>query len=177
MEDMKKLVEKYKRELMEYSRQAPKPEKLSFPEMLPEEPPAQGVQEIPEHRDTQPQSSEPPKPRIIGYSDDQRALNDLEKYFSDIINTAPPADGNPEASETSDRSGELPEQELPQSDRPEGVQTDDFNSLPPQFTDNPPQIAETNEEPPVENNTPSNELEREQPSQFPREGETSELCR
>ena len=47
MEDMKKLVEKYKRELMEYSRQAPKPEKLSFPEMLPEEPPAQGVQEIP----------------------------------------------------------------------------------------------------------------------------------
>ena len=32
MEDMKKLVEKYKRELMEYSRQAPKPEKLSFPE-------------------------------------------------------------------------------------------------------------------------------------------------
>lgn len=46
MEDMKKLVEKYKRELMEYSRQAPKPEKLSFPEMLPEEPPAQGVQEI-----------------------------------------------------------------------------------------------------------------------------------
>ena len=89
MEDMKKLVEKYKRELMEYSRQAPKPEKLSFPEMLPEEPPAQGVQEIPEHRDTQPQSSEPPKPRIIGYSDDQRALNDLEKYFSDIINTAP----------------------------------------------------------------------------------------
>lgn len=104
MEDMKKLVEKYKRELMEYSRQAPKPEKLSFPEMLPEEPPAQGVQEIPEHRDTQPQSSEPPKPRIIGYSDDQRALNDLEKYFSDIINTAPPSDGNPEASETSDRS-------------------------------------------------------------------------
>ena len=91
MEDMKKLVEKYKRELMEYSRQAPKPEKLSFPEMLPEEPPAQGVQEIPEHRDTQPQSSEPPKPRIIGYSDDQRALNDLEKYFSDIINTAPAA--------------------------------------------------------------------------------------
>lgn len=173
MEDMKKLVEKYKRELMEYSRQAPKPEKLSFPEMLPEEPPAQGVQEILEHRDTQPQFSEPPKPRIIGYSDDQRALNDLEKYFSDIINTAPPADGNPEASETSDRSGELPEQELPQSDRPEGVQTDDFNSLPPQFTDNPPQIAETNEEPPVENNTPSNELEREQPSQFPREGENT----
>ena len=150
MEDMKKLVEKYKRELMEYSRQAPKPEKLSFPEMLPEEPPAQGVQEIPEHRDTQPQFSEPPKPRIIGYSDDQRALNDLEKYFSDIINTAPPSDGNPEASETSD-----------------------FNSLPPQFTDNPPQIAETNEEPPVENNTPSNELEREQPSQFPREGENT----
>lgn len=173
MEDMKKLVEKYKRELMEYSRQAPKPEKLSFPEMLPEKPPAQGVQEIPEHRDTQPQSSEPPKPRIIGYSDDQRALNDLEKYFSDIINTAPAADGNPEASETSDRSGELPEQELPQSDRPEGVQTDDFNSLPPQFTDNPPQIAETNEEPPMESNTPSNELEREQPSQFPREGENT----
>lgn len=172
---------------MEYSRQAPKPEKLSFPEMLPEEPPAQGVQEIPEHRDTQPQSSEPPKPRIIGYSDDQRALNDLEKYFSDIINTAPPADGNPEASETSDRSVELPEQELPQSDRPEGVQTDDFNSLPPQFTDNPPQIAETNEEPPVEttrpamswsgSSRPSSRGRARTPLRLREPSKTSELCR
>lgn len=191
MEDMKKLVEKYKRELMEYSRQAPKPEKLSFPEMLPEEPSAQGthntqsaqntqsVQETPEHQAAQPQSAEPSKPRIIGYSDDQRALNDLEKYFSDIINTAPAADeasgasNEPgEPSETG-QPGELPEQELPQSDRPEGVQTDDFNSLPPQFTDNPPQVDETNENVPVENNMPSDELEREQPSQFPREGENT----
>lgn len=178
MEDMKKLVEKYKQELMEYSHRAPqsspaaKPEKLSFPEMLPEEPQtleAREVREVNESRESQPaaqpeKSPEPVKPRIIGYSDDQRALNDLEKYFADIISTAPSDNGAP--------TGEIPEQE-PQSDRPEGVQTDDFNSLPPQLTDNPPQIDETNEAVPVENNMPSDELEPEQPPQFPREGENT----
>ena len=176
MEDMKKLVEKYKRELMEYSRQAPKPEKLSFPEMLPEEPPAlgaQNAQSVQETHAAEYREAQPSKPRIIGYSDDQRALNDLEKYFSDIINTAPAADEASRASNEPGQPGELPEQELPQSDRPEGVQTDDFNSLPPQFTDNPPQVDETNENVPVENNMPSDELEREQPSQFQREGENT----
>jgi len=37
MDDMKKLVEKYKRELMQYSKAAVTPERLSFPEMLPDE--------------------------------------------------------------------------------------------------------------------------------------------
>lgn len=162
MEDMKKLVEKYKQELMEYSRKAPKPEKLSFPEMLPEEPAAQEAQP----QETE-QSAEPAKPRIIGYSDDQRALNDLEKYFTDIINTAPPAESAAQPAEASERSAEA------RSDRPEGVQTDDFNSLPPQFTDESPQIDVTNEKVPVENNIPGDEPEPEQPSQFPREGENT----
>lgn len=169
MDDMQKLVEKYKRELMEYSRKvspAPKPEKLSFPEMLPEETPAREPQPLPAVQQNESQPEEPPKPRIIGYSDDQRALNDLEKYFADIISPTPPSDETISPEETPDESAEP-------SDRPEGVQTDDFNSLPPQFTDEPQQIDVTNEAVPVENNILGEETEPEQPSQFPREGENT----
>ena len=49
MDDMKRLIEKYKRELMEYSKAAAPKEKLDFPEMLPEtdEQPAENTP--PEH--------------------------------------------------------------------------------------------------------------------------------
>ncbi len=113
MDDMKKLVEKYKRELMEYSRAA-KPEKLSFPEMLPEEPapPAVSPEEpqsveamtvlpsSPEPDTEEPEQisagEAPPfsyspesvterrKPRVVGYSDEGDALNSLEKYLSGL---------------------------------------------------------------------------------------------
>ncbi len=113
MDDMKKLVEKYKRELMEYSRAA-KPEKLSFPEMLPEEPaPPAGSPEEPRSVEAMtvlpsspgPDTGEPEqisageappfsyspengserrKPRVVGYSDDGDALNSLEKYLSGL---------------------------------------------------------------------------------------------
>lgn len=113
MDDMKKLVEKYKRELMEYSRAA-KPEKLSFPEMLPEEPaqPAESSEEpqsaeamtvlpnSPEPDTEEPEQisagEAPPfsyspengterrKPRVVGYSDDGDAFNSLEKYLSGL---------------------------------------------------------------------------------------------
>lgn len=169
MDDMKKLVEKYKRELMEYSHKispAPVPEKLSFPEMLPEEQPAQiptpeqeNCPEPMEPEQSQPAvdagAAAPVKPRIVGYSDDQRALNDLEKYFADIINTAPAPD------------------ETAQSDRPEGMQTDDFNSLPPQFAGDTPQTDFTNSGVPIENNIITRDNEPEQPSQFQREGENT----
>ncbi len=82
MDDMKKLVEKYKRELMEYSRAAAVPEKLSFPEMLPEEP--------------EPAAPEPPapaneerRPQIIGYSEDKSAMENMEKIFSEMGMTRP----------------------------------------------------------------------------------------
>lgn len=82
MDDMKKLVEKYKRELMEYSRAAAVPEKLSFPEMLPEEP--------------EPAAPEPPapaneerRPQIIGYSEDKSAMENMEKIFSEMGMTQP----------------------------------------------------------------------------------------
>ena len=177
MDDMKKLVEKYKRELMEYSHKtapatpAPQPEKLSFPEMLPEEPAEQPQHAVsagsalaaPSESARPVQPSQPVKPRIIGYSDDQRALNDLEKYFSDIISSTP---GEPDVSAT---VTETPEK----SDRPEGVQTDDFNSLPSQFTDDPPQLDVTNEAVSPENNIITQDNEREQVSQFPREGENT----
>ena len=181
MDDMKKLVEKYKRELMEYSHKAApsetasQPEKLSFPEMLPEEPAEQpqpavsagSASAAPSESARPVQPSQPVKPRIIGYSDDQRALNDLEKYFSDIIGGTSPEE--PGASAEPAEPAEPATED--RSNRPEGVQTDDFNSLPPQFTDNPPQVGVTNEAVSPENNVITQDNEAEQPSQFPREGE------
>lgn len=74
MDDMKKLVEKYKRELMEYSRVAhPAPDKLEFPEMIdePEEMPVTDQTAVPEQNT--PANEEPmpeptpeaPQPEII----------------------------------------------------------------------------------------------------------------
>ena len=168
MDDMKKLVEKYKRELMEYSRNAPAPEKLCFPEMLPDdsepqpaEPPAPQPQAEecgePECKaeplsDNESQREEPKKaPRIIGYSDDRSAVNALEKYFSDI--------GTPVRDDT--RTDE------PETERPA------FNELPPQFTEDAVQNDFTNSAVSPENNVITDATEPEQPSQFPRSGENT----
>ena len=53
MDDMKRLIEKYKRELMEYSKASAPKEKLDFPEMLPESD---------EQTHTQPDITAPPEP-------------------------------------------------------------------------------------------------------------------
>ncbi len=179
MDDMKKLVEKYKRELMEYSKAAPAPEKLSFPEMLPDEaepvpqppkPPApqQDSEECGEPECTpvtlpaepskpieisQPDGFSQPKkaPRIVGYSDDQSAMNALEKYFSDM---GAPAKGDTQPEE-------------PETERPA------FNELPPQFTEEAPQYDFTNSAVSPENNVITDATEPEQPSQFPRSGENT----
>ena len=45
MDDMKRLIEKYKQELMEYSRAAAPKENLTFPEMIEEDEAAQGTME------------------------------------------------------------------------------------------------------------------------------------
>lgn len=148
MDDMKKLVEKYKRELMEYSRAAPAPEKLSFPEMIREE-----------AEEPAPQSAEPPKtPQIIGYSDDQTALDSLEKYFAEL-----------------GRGAETPREDQPgQPQSADVTPQDDFNSLPPQFTDEAPQNDFTNDAvTPPENNTITGEMEPEREPRFHREGENT----
>lgn len=162
MDDMKKLVEKYKRELMEYSKTAAVPEKLTFPEMLPEEEPPAAPQS-PEPQLTEPlpeetQVSEPPRsPRIIGYSEDQSALNSLEKYLSDLRQT--------ESQEPA------AEEDLPPTTPEPQTSPDDFTTLPPQFIGDTPQLDTTGEAVPIENNILTGEVEPEPPTQFPPEGE------
>lgn len=79
MDDMKKLVERYKQELMEYSKvakAAAPPKKLEFPEMT-EEQPQPTKSERPIWTET------PKKPEIIGYADN----GDLMSAFSDMFVT------------------------------------------------------------------------------------------
>lgn len=142
MEDMKRLVEKYKRELMEYSKAAPVPEKLSFPEMLPEGPvlpeiPEKSPPDLPEQ--SAPQEKIPP--RIIGYSDDKSAMEQLERIFS--AGTGLSGNQNSAA----------------------------YDELPPQLYGDVPQIDVTNNAVFPENNYITDEREPEQPPQFPLSGE------
>lgn len=163
MDDMKKLVEKYKRELMEYSRAAA-PGKLEFPEMLPEEPKEPQEPSPPENAQSQPRilpadaAPETPRtPTVISWSPDQTAASDLEKYFSEL---SKPTDENPKVPEMQTTPAN--------SDSP-----DDFTTLPPQFTDEAPQNDFTNDAVDVENNNIKDINEPEQPAQFQREGENT----
>lgn len=151
MDDMKKLVEKYKRELMEYSKAAA-PGKLDFPEMLPdapEQPPRpEPVTQVPAEPQKspaeQPAPQEPKRPTIIGWSANDD-IRDFGRYFDDITsqkNSPPAAD-------------------------------DDFTTLPPQFTDEPPQLDQSNENVSPEHNSITDENEAEQPSEFRRDGENT----
>lgn len=161
MDDMKKLVEKYKRELMEYSRAAAVPEKLSFPEMLPEEqeqPPAPtetaaqpgNPAEAPEEsRAGDVPEKEERRPRIVGYSEDKSAMESIEKIFSEM--------GIPT-----------------QDDREQAPERPAFNELPPQLSGDVPQVDETNSNVPNENNNITGEREPEQSPQFPKQGEHTE---
>lgn len=162
MDDMKRLVEKYKRELMEYSKAASVPEKLSFPEMLPEEPvppePPAPVTAQPEDppgsqeecaEDSPPAAKEERRPQIIGYSEDQSALESIEKIFSGMTMSQP--DGSEPAPE-----------------RPA------FDDLPPQLSGDVVQVDETTSAVPNENNNITGEREPEQAPQFPKKGEHTE---
>ena len=215
MDDMKKLVEKYKRELMEYSRAA-KPEKLSFPEMLPEEPtaPAEAPAEppsapvfaeaapnptepaaqeqlsaeqrpsfsyIPEDEPEKPQDEAPGrKPRIVGYSDDQSALNSLEKYLTELENRSP--------GQTNEEPDTMPDMDIADISEPAppvtkapaepakaagSTQDPSFNELPPQFAGNPPQNDFIGNAVIPETNFSTDITEPEQPNPFPRTGEVN----
>lgn len=82
MDDMKQLIEKYKRELIEYSRSAvPMPEgKLEFPEMTVTE-----EEEIIEPVKTDETEHERPEPQVIGYSDSGDIADELNDVFSELF--------------------------------------------------------------------------------------------
>ena len=98
MDDMKQLIEKYKRELMEYSRSAeavPK-DKLEFPEMTYEEPDT----DIESTKETHPAEAdisseekaqngrEQREPQIIGTVNDKELLNSFGDMFSELYEKA-----------------------------------------------------------------------------------------
>ena len=89
MDDMKQLIEKYKRELMEYSKTAAPPkEKLEFPEMT------LNVQEQP--NEEQEISEAVQQPSVIGYSDSGELSDSFGKVFAELYEktqpTEPPED-------------------------------------------------------------------------------------
>lgn len=109
MDDMKKLVEKYKRELMELSKKAqPMPEKpLVFPEMESEQP-ADVVDEAAE---------KPHEPQIIGYSD--RDIDDVFAMIAEQVDSSGVSTVTPEEAERLDdqpESGEDPNEQLAKRD-------------------------------------------------------------
>lgn len=151
MDDMKKLIDKYKQELMQYaagsgasrrsSQPAAEPEPQTTAPVPREEPPSVPEPagdlapiEEPEPSDTAeepeptPEASSPRTPTIISWSADQTAARELEKYF------------------------------------------DDFSTLPPQFTDAPPQLDAGNDNVSSENNSITDATEPGQPAEFQREG-------
>ncbi len=91
MDDMKQLIEKYKRELIEYSKSAAAPpkERLEFPEMTYTEPEPAAEQELYEpavSEEPLPADSEEPEqpseqPQIIGYSDS----GDINARFNEMM--------------------------------------------------------------------------------------------
>lgn len=147
MDDMKKLVEKYKRELMEYSRRAatnPPAQRLEFPEMtdeLEEQPmaadediayqPVQREQSTTESQEQtasealQERADEPRKPQIISYGVDGAA-----DVFDNVFGKFTQDDGvstvTPEIAERLDdipESGENPDEQLGRRDFEEQTET------------------------------------------------------
>ncbi|MBQ8195650.1 MAG: hypothetical protein IJZ47_09825 [Oscillospiraceae bacterium] len=85
MDDMKQLIEKYKRELMEYSKTAAPPkEKLEFPEMT------LNVQEQP--NEEQEISEAVQQPSVIGYSDSGELSDSFGKVFAELYEKTQPTE-------------------------------------------------------------------------------------
>lgn len=120
MSDMKQLVEKYKRELMEYSKKAvqepPKP--LEFPEMT------DGPEELHEEQTSIPKE-ETRRPQVISFGAD-----DVVSAFDDVFGALSEDNGvstvTPEAAEELDdmpESGESPDEQLGRRDFEEQTET------------------------------------------------------
>ncbi len=85
MDDMKQLIEKYKRELMEYSKTAAPPkEKLEFPEMT------LNVQE--QSYEEQEISEAVQQPSVIGYSDSGELSDSFGKVFAELYEKTQPTE-------------------------------------------------------------------------------------
>lgn len=116
MNDMKQLVEKYKQELMEYSKRAvqePPKATLEFPEMTVDD-----AEEPEETVSSEPLAEEPRIPRVISYG-----VDDVESAFDDIFGALTEDNGvstvTPEMAEELDdmpESGESPDEQLGKRD-------------------------------------------------------------
>ncbi len=128
MDDMKQLIEKYKRELMEYSRSAgtPPSERLEFPEMMPEqEQPSEPVLTQPadiREEDVETESAEEQpvqQPLVIGYSDKGDIMDSFNGMFEELFtSTTATVDASDEESvegvstvtpETAERLDDVPQ--------------------------------------------------------------------
>lgn len=176
MDDISRLVEKYKRELMEYSKTAPQPKKLDFPEMIAEteEQPAEAGEAGAAGAAIEAMVSQPiSAPKIIGYSDNGDAVSSLEKYFADM--TEKPAEEQQEFPETPNEPQDIPAEATKATEATEdSPEQDNFTTLPPQFDENPPQNDFTGEAVSPETNFVTDDNEPEQTGEIPPQGELTE---
>lgn len=119
MNDMKQLVERYKRELMEYSKKAvrevPKP-RLEFPEMTQEE--IEKTADAPREEETR-------RPQVISYGADD-VISRFDDVFGDLSDDNGVSTVTPEAAEELDdmpESGESPDEQLGRRDFEEQTET------------------------------------------------------
>ncbi len=114
MDDMKQLIEKYKRELIEYSKAAPTPpkERLEFPEMTYTEKDSEPTPEeiaaaelFPDNEATetdipQPIEEQSSQPQIIGYSDNGDFSDSFNELMAQIQANTPQSDDSVEGVST-----------------------------------------------------------------------------
>ena len=162
----KKLIEKYKQELLAA---AAKPRNET-----PQTQRSDGSA-MSETVETSPEKRSVGSPRVIAWSADRTAAEELEKYFTDIpdsddILPEEEPDSVPDSFVyTPDEDNEEP---VPVTEAPVG-RPDDFTTLPPQFTEEAPQYNFTNENVSPENNSVTDANEQESEPQFRREGENT----
>ena len=155
MDDMKQLIEKYKRELMEYSKTATPPkEKLEFPDVTYEEPSEPVIQEEAQQATSEEQPVEESRtsPSIIGYSDNGDILDSFSGVFAELYEKSAESDEDARQDITDDVTDDEPEgvstvtpetaerlDDVPQSGEDEGEQLGrrDFSEDQPQV--NPPE--------------------------------------
>ncbi len=163
MDDMKQLIEKYKRELIEYSRSsvvAPKPQ-LEFPEMInepaeiPDQPEVQVVSEpaqidtdttIQQEMYSEPTGSARREPRIIGTVADNDVLNSFGDVFAELYDKA----GDVVEQETEGVSTVTPEEAERLDDVPQSGEDDDEKLAKRDFSEDQPQDNDPDDIAPLE---------------------------
>ncbi len=145
MDDMKQLIEKYKRELIEYSKAAPPKEKLEFPEMLSSEQPEEPLP--PENQSLPPEEpAQPPQevsPQIIGYSDSGDIPTSFDEVFALYGDTAEQQDLDGVSTVTPEAAERL-------DDVPQSGQDDDEQLAKRDFSEEQPQVNSPDDIAPLE---------------------------